>query len=1006
MKYWNSSLKRFSLLILITISIVFIQSTYHSKTNAQSSLGQDKQNELVTLSGNIDKAIQPDRLRGKPNPQQRLEELILVLNVNNRVEFDQLLADQQDPNSPLYHKWLTPAEFGARFGATDLQLAMITDWMTSNGLTIDRVEQGRTSLTFSGTVEQLEKAFHTTLNNYALDENLVIANATEPKIPTRIAEAVNGVIGLNGFHKYNFHHTPVKQVNADKPQAGKVHPNYNGPSGKLIGPADFNVLYNINPLYTNNLDGTGQTIAIVARCDFKLSDVQTFRSTFGLPAKDPVKVFVTTNPGITSTGEEIEVLLDSEWSGAVAKNATVKVCIGQSTQTTDGVDASIQYIINNNVAPVVSISFGLCETDLGSSGNLFYNNLFAQGAAQGQSIFVSSGDSGAAACFNAQGSPIGPAGVNGLSSTPYNVAVGGTSLQGAQFNASGLLTGITSETTWNDSPGGGSTGGGASSIYAKPSWQVAPGVLADSKRDLPDVSFMGSANNIGYYIYQSDLGGLIGIGGTSASAPSMAGLMSIIVQNSGQQGNPNPTFYQLGNAQYNGTGPAVYRDIKTGNNSYAGVTGFSAGTGYDATTGLGVPDGFALVTNWGGSVQVNPPSISSFTPSLGVIGSTVVITGSNFTNASAVKFNTTNATAFTVNSDTQITANVPTGATTGNITVTTSGGSSVSTSAFTVVIPPKITSFSPLQGVAGTNVNINGSNFTGTTDVQFNGTSAASFTVNSATSISAVVPGNATTGKITVVKPGASVQSANTFKILPKITGFTPGSGPAGTAVTITGFNLSVNGAAPTVKFSNVIASVQSFSPTQVVAIVPNTAASGSITVATTDGTATSPTTFTVAKPPTITSFTPLSFPSGAKVTISGTNLATVTSVSFNGVSASFTVSGATLLATVPVGATSGKIMVSNSVGSATSTSNYTIVKGIGSFSPTSGRVGSQVTIIGTGFTGATVVRFGAISATNFTVVSNNQINVTVPTKAITGRISIVTPTGTLSSTTSFTVTP
>src|SRR5262249_52900180 len=160
----------------------------------------------------------------------------------------------------------------------------------------------------------------------------------------------------------------------------EISPEFRGAFGNTLGPADFAVAYNLNPLYTGGYDGTVQTIAIVGRTNINITDVATFRSNVGLTAQYQPLAFVSCNPCSVKANEEGEALLDTEWSGAVAKNATIKFVVGQSTSTTDGVDASVQYIVNNNVAPVVSMSFGQCETDLGTSGNQFYNNLFSQGA--------------------------------------------------------------------------------------------------------------------------------------------------------------------------------------------------------------------------------------------------------------------------------------------------------------------------------------------------------------------------------------------------------------------------------------------------------------------------------------------------------------------------------------------------------------------------------------------------------------------------------------------------
>jgi RHS repeat-associated protein len=246
-----------------------------------------------------------------------------------------------------------------------------------------------------------------------------------------------------------------------------------------------------------------------------------------------------------------------------------------------------------------------------------------------------------------------------------------------------------------------------------------------------------------------------------------------------------------------------------------------------------------------------PPTITSFSPPSGVVGTSVTITGTNFTGATATKFNGTSATSFTVNSSTQITATVPTGATTGTISVTTPYGTATTSTSFTVNVPaPTITTFSPTSGTPGTSVTITGTNFTGATAVAFHGTAAASFTVNSATQITATVPNGATTGTITVTTPGGTATSSTSFTVnvpAPTITTFSPTSGTPGTSVTITGTNFT--GATAVAFHGTAAASFTVNSSTQITATVPTSASTGAITATTPGGTATSPTSFTFIPP-------------------------------------------------------------------------------------------------------------------------------------------------------------
>jgi RHS repeat-associated protein len=393
------------------------------------------------------------------------------------------------------------------------------------------------------------------------------------------------------------------------------------------------------------------------------------------------------------------------------------------------------------------------------------------------------------------------------------------------------------------------------------------------------------------------------------------------------------------------------------------------------------------------------PRITGFLPNSGAVGASVVITGANFTAATAVKFNGTSS-SFTVNTATQITATVPANAATGPISVTTAAGTVTSAASFTVA--PRITSFTPTSGPVGAGVTINGANFTGATVVRFNGTSAT-FTVNTAIKITATVPAGATTGLIDVTTPAGTATSATSFTVhlLPTIGSFTPAFGGVGASVTINGTNFT---GITSVKFSGTAASFTVNTAIKITTTVPTNATTGRITLMNPAGTATSASDFIVA--PRITSFSPTSGVIGSSVAVNGANFTGATAVTFNGISASFTVNTPVkITATVPAGATTGKIAATTSAGTAASTGNFTVKPNIISFTPTSGAVGISVTINGTAFTGTTSVRFNGTSAT---INSNNGtvIQTAVPANATTGKITVTTPGGTATSTTDFTVAP
>lgn len=656
---------RFSILGLMILACISARISF-AQTPAKDRVLQAADDSQVTvMKGNVHPLARAQYEQGKVDPSMPMKRITIAfrLSASQQTDLDQLLAAQQDRGSPDYHRWLTPQEFGRRFGLSQGDLDKVVSWLKSQGFTIDEVPPSRNSVAFSGTAQQVQAAFRTELRRYTVNGEAHYANAAEPSIPAAFSDVVLAVRGLDDFRPKA---RPLRKTSA------VLRPNFtSGQTGNhFISPGDFATIYDLNALYNQNppIDGTGQKIAIMGQSDFQLSDVQTFRSLSksarfpnGLPANDPQPCSTTpcqgllvpgsTDPGMVA-GDVDEASLDVEWAGAVAPNATIIF-----VNSKKGAFDSLQYAITAGpavTAPVISISYGSCEQNFASSDVTFFSGLAQQANAQGQTIIAPTGDSGAADCDSGTGANPIFVSTQGLAvdfpgSLPNVTSVGGT-----EFNeGSGVywLGGIgvevvpsalsyIPEIAWNDPPsapgctgplctGLSATGGGASTLFSKPTWQTGTGVPNDGARDVPDIAIGASPSHDGYLVCSerkgstgtftpscqnntfrdsNGTGNLDVFGGTSLGVPTLAGMVALINQqtNSTGQGNINTILYPL--AAHT---PAAFHDIVTGNNqipfqstamSACGTSsvliGYSAHTGYDLMTGLGSVDAFNLVTAW------------------------------------------------------------------------------------------------------------------------------------------------------------------------------------------------------------------------------------------------------------------------------------------------------------------------------------------------------------------------------------------------------------------------
>jgi hypothetical protein len=627
------------------------------------------ESKLVAVQAHVSPLLQGAKDLGAVDAAQPAGRMLLVLKRSDEQEasLQQFLEQVHESNSPNFHKWLKPADFAARYGAADSDVAQLTTWLGQHGLSVAKVSAGKTSIEFSGSIGNVNEAFHTSIHSYNVNGVTHHANATVAQVPAAFSDIVAGVSQLNDFKPVAQSKVMGRAAYNPTTHAAKPQWTYSNGSGNLpyyfLGPEDFSKQYDIAPVYSAGLTGAGQTIGIINDSNIDISLVNAYRKIFGLPVNPPQVVVDGYDPGIN--GDAVEAYLDVENAGAVAPNATIKLYTagGYGLFGGGGIVFSLYRAVDDDAASVLSLSFGECELGTGTFANVIYE----QAAAQGQTVLVAAGDSGSYDGCNGLG-------VNGLGSTPWNIAVGGTDIYLSDYATGGAsvanywgtsndgsfgsLQKAFPEQPWDSTmyglnissyvPAGfiiesGAGGGGASSCinssynsstytytclqgWAKPSWQVGPGVPNDKVRDLPDVSLFAAdgINGVSWPICASagdcsvvdpSLGELevTAVGGTSASTPAMAGIMALINQKYGPQGQANNVLYPLA-AQF----PSVFHDVTVGSNNipcivyYLGCSldpnangslnysyqKYSAGAGYDQASGLGSIDVNALVTNW------------------------------------------------------------------------------------------------------------------------------------------------------------------------------------------------------------------------------------------------------------------------------------------------------------------------------------------------------------------------------------------------------------------------
>src|ERR1035441_5962706 len=581
--------------------------------------------------------------------------LVLSQTPEQQADLDGFLTAQQDPSSPDYHRWLSPEQYADRFGASPDDIAKITAWLEQHNLHVTTVGRGRTSVDFTGSAGDVGQAFQISFHRYSVDGLTHFANTAEPSLPVALQPAIRAIHGLHDFRMQ-----PKAVLHAT------LDPNYNSSSSgnHYLSPDDLGTIYNIKALWNSGYDGTGQKVVIAGQTRVALTDIQQFRAKFQLPASDPQLMLVpnTRDPG-TVKGDLGEADLDLEWAGSTAPQATLVYVY--SYNVTD----AVQYAIDQNLAPVLSVSYGLCEPLSLNSDMLAMQSWARQANAQGMTWMNAAGDSGGADCLSGTSSNGAGLAVDSPADVPEVTGIGGTTFRegSAQYwNAANNANGGSAisyipETVWNDSTPGSPAagGGGASTVFSNPPWQTGLGVPNNGALIVPDIALAASPDNDGYMVYTSDCapglrtcpaGALAVFGGTSAGTPSFAGIVALLnqylVSTKAQTvpgvGNVNPRLYALAQA---GTG--AFHDVTTGNNivsvtcsarsrnCVAGSFGYPAGQGYDQASGLGSVNAFNLVTGWRtttsarASASVALQTTATSVVSNGSVTITAIVTGSS-----------------------------------------------------------------------------------------------------------------------------------------------------------------------------------------------------------------------------------------------------------------------------------------------------------------------------------------------------------------------------------------
>ncbi|MFZ1886629.1 MAG: S53 family peptidase [Candidatus Binataceae bacterium] len=545
-----------------------VSASASSASSSDAAAGEAK----VAIAGNHP-AEAADLTSGPEIASTKSLRMEVVLALHNRAALDALIAAQQDRSSPQYHQWLTPAEFSARFGPTQSDVAAVSSWLSGQGFSVESQSLPMRKIVFSGAAANAESTFGVKIHTDQTQTRF--ANLSDPVVPKSIASSVASIRGLSNLG----HALPALELSPNFSSVPDVK------IGKVthFGPNDLYTFYDEAPPTSSSNNGTGaDCIAVAEDSDFDDGSVIAFDNQFGVAAIDSVRIYADGSDPGESGNDAIEALLDVEYAHAAAPGVPIYAYIGNNLASPDGsgvLDAAAK-AVSDDTCGAISLSFSFC-----GQPSSFYTGsidpIAAQAASQGQAVFASSGDFGAAGYVEQNDTcvPGSTRNVSELSADPNITAVGGT--QFTPHYKKGNDFSHTRESIWKDKSGSG--GGGESGIFPKPTYQSGL-ISTDTNRDVPDVSLAASPLHPGFFLGYNDAIYCC-IGGTSLSAPYWAGIAQLAAQKSGatRVGPLNPTLYSIA------SGGGI-RDVTKGNNTFHKVTGFKATAGYDRSSGLGSPD--------------------------------------------------------------------------------------------------------------------------------------------------------------------------------------------------------------------------------------------------------------------------------------------------------------------------------------------------------------------------------------------------------------------------------